>query len=111
MQNLEYLIVLILCLSFPLGFTLFYKPFKLHKKRLLNGLRVIFIVSIPWLIWDVFATFRGHWSFNSDYILGPKIINLPFEEVLFFWVIPFCCLFVWELWDYLQTPKNLEKLN
>jgi len=53
------------------------------------------LVSIPWIIWDYFATLRGHWNFNSDFYLGFKILNLPFEEVMFFWVIPFACLFVW----------------
>ncbi len=52
--------------------------------------------------WDVFATYRGHWHFNPDGVWSPKIINLPIEEVLFFVVIPFCCIFTWEAINYIK---------
>lgn len=53
--------------------------------------------------WDVFATWRGHWSFNSQGVGNIKIINLPLEEVLFFVVIPFCCIFTWEAINYIKA--------
>ncbi len=37
------------------------------------------------------------WSFNPAYILGINIGNLPIEEVLFFLVVPFSCVFVYEV--------------
>ncbi len=95
-SQLEYSFVLIFCIIIPLLFTIFYKPFKQNQQRLKFSLISIFLSSIYFLVWDVFATFYGHWSFNPDYILGFYIFNLPMEEVLFFFIIPFCCLFVWE---------------
>lgn len=47
-------------------------------------------VFIPW---DVIFTINGVWGFNSDYFLGVEILNLPFEEWLFFICIPFACVF------------------
>jgi len=46
--------------------------------------------------WDMYFTSKGIWSFNSTYITGINIGNLPVEEVLFFLVVPFCCLFIYE---------------
>jgi lycopene cyclase domain-containing protein len=106
LNHLEYLTVLILCLSFPLLFTLFYPGFRPFRNKLLTSFKTIFLVSLPWLAWDILATFRAHWGFNSDYILGSKILLLPLEEIAFFWVIPFCCLFVWEILEYLKFKFN-----
>ena len=53
----------------------------------------ISIVAIPFLIWDVWFTNMGVWGFNPTYLLGPKIVNLPFEEVLFFFFIPYASIF------------------
>lgn len=52
--------------------------------------------------WDVFATYRGHWSFNPQGVWPVRIVNLPVEEVLFFVVIPFCCIFTWEAIRYIK---------
>jgi lycopene cyclase domain-containing protein len=53
----------------------------------------ITIVALPFLIWDVWFTNMGVWGFNPAYLLGPKIVNLPFEEVLFFFFIPYASIF------------------
>jgi lycopene cyclase domain-containing protein len=54
------------------------------------------IPALLYIIWDIFFTQKGVWSFNEAYITGIKIVNLPLEEVLFFLIIPYCCLFVYE---------------
>jgi lycopene cyclase domain-containing protein len=54
------------------------------------------IPAILYILWDMFFTQKGVWFFNEAYITGIKIVNLPLEEVLFFLIIPYCCLFVYE---------------
>ena len=56
--------------------------------------------------WDVFATFRRHWFFNPEGVWPVRIMNLPIEEVLFFVVIPFCCIFTWEALQYLAGRRR-----
>ena len=53
-------------------------------------------VLIIFVIWDILATERGHWSFGFDKMLGIVIINQPLEEIAFFIVIPLFYLVVWE---------------
>ena len=72
----------------------------------------IFIAAIPFLIWDSLVT-GMHWDFNPNYILGFKIISLPFEEILFFITVPFACLFTWEMVKKHSQNKivNFNKFN
>ncbi|KMQ61873.1 lycopene cyclase [Chryseobacterium sp. BLS98] len=53
------------------------------------------IVAIPFIIWDVWFTAKGVWWFDLSYTLGFKIAGLPIEEWLFFYCIPFACVFTY----------------
>ena len=55
----------------------------------------VLVSAIPFVFWDIFATWRGHWSFNSKYVLGMNFVNLPVEELLFFMFIPQGCILLW----------------
>lgn len=72
----------------------FDKKVAFHKdwKFLLPALSV---VSIFYLIWDVWFTKIGIWEFNFKYLLGPSLFNLPIEEFGFFIVVPYACLFIY----------------
>lgn len=79
----------------------FWPPLKLYRNISALFLSLLLIVII-FGAWDVFATYRGHWYFNPEGVWNFRIINLPLEEVLFFVVIPFCCIFTWEAIKYLS---------
>lgn len=51
--------------------------------------------ALLYIAWDAWFTSMGIWSFNEEYISGIKLINLPIEEVLFFFVVPYCCTFIY----------------
>jgi lycopene cyclase domain-containing protein len=82
-------------LTFPLIFSFERKWIKFYKK-LKPVLVSLVIVGIFFIAWDVFATSKGHWSFNPDYVNNIKILGLPLEEILFFVTVPYSCLFVYE---------------
>ncbi len=90
-----YFTVLALSVFVPLIFS-FHRRIKFHV-HFNNALKAIAISSVPFLIWDMLFTEMGVWGFNSKFISGLNIVNLPAEEVLFFLVIPFCCLFTFHL--------------
>jgi lycopene cyclase domain-containing protein len=91
----EYLRILILAGIVPLALSFWPSLRFYHSLKAL----LFSIASIVCIFgaWDVFAVVRGHWHFNPQAILGLYIFNLPLEEVLFFVVIPFCCIFSWEV--------------
>lgn len=53
--------------------------------------------ALFYIVWDVLFTRAGVWHFNPMYILGDPftLINLPLEEVLFFFIVPYCCVFIY----------------
>lgn len=53
------------------------------------------IVAIPFIIWDIWFTGMGVWWFDLRYTLGWKIARLPVEEWMFFYCIPFACVFTY----------------
>jgi lycopene cyclase domain-containing protein len=61
------------------------------------------------LIWDAIFTSKGIWGFEEKYCLGIKILKMPLEEWLFFFVIPFCSLFTHFAFFYKFPHKILKK--
>ena len=53
------------------------------------------IVAIPFIIWDIWFTKIGVWWFNDNYVIGFRLFGLPIEEILFFFCIPFSCVFTY----------------
>jgi lycopene cyclase domain-containing protein len=63
------------------------------------------------IIWDNLFTKNNIWKFNDTYILKYKLFNLPIEEYLFFIVVPYASLFIYEcLKNYFPNLKVGGKL-
>src|SRR5688572_5111922 len=69
----------------------------------------IAVVSTCYLIWDVIVTARGEWSFNSKYLTGVQLLNMPLEEILFFITVPYSCLFIYEAVSF-ATQDSAAKI-
>jgi lycopene cyclase domain-containing protein len=59
-------------------------------------LPAMILPAIFYIIWDSYFTRQGVWSFNENYITGIFYFDLPIEEILFFFVVPYCCIFIYE---------------
>jgi lycopene cyclase domain-containing protein len=86
-----YLSLLLGSLLVPLLFTVFRVDFIKHWKSFLLSTSLIAAI---FLVWDALFTHLGIWKFNADYYLNFTILRMPIEEWLFFFIIPFCSLFI-----------------
>lgn len=89
-----YFIILAVSIAGPLALSFDKKVAFYQKWKYVFPAMIV--PAILYVVWDIFFTARGVWSFNEDYITGIKLYNLPVEEVLFFFVVPYCCVFIYE---------------
>ena len=106
---LDYLVIDGLILLFPLLFSIkwkfkyytFYKPLAAS----------IIIVGGAYILWDIIVTYRGDWAFNPEFLSGiylpTKEVGLPVEEILFFVVVPYACIFIYENLEYFIPKKEI----
>jgi lycopene cyclase domain-containing protein len=60
----------------------------------------IFVAGAIFLIWDGLFTAHGVWGFNDRYLVGPRFFGMPIEEWTFFLVVPYACMFLYEVMRY-----------
>ena len=105
----------ILFLSIIIPFTFSFHPkIKFNRKFHIVTCSIL-IVSIPFIIWDMIFVKNGIWGFNKNHISGFYIYNLPIEELLFFFIIPFCCVYTHHLIEKFEISffkiNNWKKIN
>jgi lycopene cyclase domain-containing protein len=95
LKNYTYLIILIASIAAPMALSFdkkvqYYKNFKYIFPSIL-------LTAIFFWIWDIRFTSNQVWSFNPQYVIGKNIFGMPIEEWLFFIIIPYCCMFIYEV--------------
>jgi len=71
----------------------------------------ILINGIVFISWDSWFVKQGIWGFNSNYVWDVRLLRLPIEEWLFFIIIPFCSVFIYECLKYYFKHQPLDKLK
>ncbi len=73
-------------------------------------LPAISIVATFYIIMDSIFTAQGIWGFNPVYYSGIRLFHLPLEELLFFIIVPYACLFIhYSLKAYFPKLKLSDK--
>ena len=104
-SNYIYLMILAATLLGPLALSFDRKVSFRRKWKFVFPAMIL--PALFFIAWDIYFTYKGIWSFNSEYVTGIYIFNLPVEEVLFFFVIPYCCVFIYEcIRVYFRNLKN-----
>ena len=95
MSKLAYLGVLAGCLIGTAWLEIFLRT-KVYR-RTLRLVLTILPVLIIFSIWDAYAIAKGHWYFDERYVTGITVVaDIPFDEILFFIVIPICAILSFE---------------
>ena len=93
-MRLSYLLVLAFCLlaTAPLEVLLHTRVYARWRRLVLTLLPVL----VVFVTWDVLAIRAGHWDYDPRQTTGISLGSLPLEELLFFVVIPICCVLALE---------------
>lgn len=81
------------------------------NKQFLHFFKASALVSVPFILWDIWFTHLGVWWFNTNYTIGVSIAGLPLEEMLFFIFIPFSCIFTYFVIDKYYQLDLLKLFN
>ena len=100
-----YFKVLLFSFIIPFIFS-FHQKIKFYKffKQIAASLSLI---GLFFIIWDIYFTKIGVWGFDKKHHSSIMLSNLPLEEVLFFFIIPFVCVFTY----FVLSEKKVLNLN
>jgi len=108
MEQYYYLGLDLFTLSFPLLRS--FDPRITYWKKWPGLFTGIAVMAVVFIIWDAIFTANGVWGFNPRYLTGPHIFGLPIEEWLFFLVVPYACVFLYEVMRYYVKRDILGKI-
>ena len=70
----------------------------------------IIAMSLLFIPWDIWFTAEGIWWFNDRYLTGFRAFGLPVEEWIFFVIVPFACVFIYEVLIYFVQNDFLKPI-
>lgn len=87
-----------------IAFGAFAGPFALSFDSRVHFIQYIPAVALAtlsigslFIIWDILVTRAGHWQFNDKTVGSFRFCHLPLGEWLFFLLIPYASLFIYEV--------------
>ena len=69
----------------------------------------LFLTGTFFIVWDIIFTKNGVWGFSEIHTTNINFLYLPIEEWLFFIIIPFSCLFIYESVKYFHDVKKYNE--
>jgi lycopene cyclase domain-containing protein len=69
------------------------------------------VVALFFIVWDELFTRIGVWSFNKEYLTGIFIGSLPLEEWMFFFFVPYSCIFIYDSLKYFFKKDWLQSAS
>ncbi|MEP7163383.1 MAG: lycopene cyclase domain-containing protein [Ferruginibacter sp.] len=109
-SHYTYFLILAASLAGPLALS-FDKKVRFYKKWKYVFPAMI-IPALLYIGWDIYFTSKAVWNFNEQYITGIRLSNLPLEEVLFFFIVPYCCVFIYEcIRSYFPALRNKKNAD
>jgi lycopene cyclase domain-containing protein len=105
-ESYTYLLVDLGAFSIPFLFS--FHPKLRFDKTWRAFFPACFAVALLFVLWDIWFTNMGVWGFTPRYLTGNYVANLPLEEILFFFCIPYACAFSYHCLKVLLKKDYLQ---
>lgn len=96
MPELSDIYLIINVLAFLGPFFLSFDQKVAFYKHWVKFIPALFFMGAIYLPWDIIFAVNLYWGFNADYLWGFEFLHLPIEEWMFFFIIPYCFMFIYE---------------
>lgn len=96
-MNYTYLLINFFTILVPLIFS--FHPKLNFYKTWYAFFPAVLLAGLLFIAGDIYFTHMGVWGFNEQYLTGIAVFNLPLEEILFFFCIPYACVFTFHCLD------------
>lgn len=106
MEKYYYLGLMIFTLSYPLARSFEHRI--QYAKNLYALIPATLVMATIFIAWDHWFTVIGIWEFNPRYILGIYFLELPVEEWAFFFIVPYSCVFIYEVLNYFVKKRLFQ---
>jgi lycopene cyclase domain-containing protein len=106
---MEYTYLLVNFFTILIPFLFSFHPKLRFDKTWKAFFPAVFITGLVFVLWDMYFTSIGVWGFNERYLTGIEIGNLPLEEVLFFFCIPYACVFTFHSLNLILRKRVSQK--
>lgn len=106
-MKLLYLAVDLGCLLVPFLFSFHPKINFHHQWKYFFPANAL--AGLIFVVWDMYFTHLGVWGFNPKYLTGIQVYNLPIEEILFFFCVPYASLFTYHALNQLVDAPFWNK--
>ena len=104
-----YLLINIFSISVPFLFS--FEKRLVYYKKWKALFPAILITGAFFIIWDHYLTVWNVWSFNPKYLIGVNVWGLPIEEWMFFFTIPYSCVFIYESLNILLKNDPFQRFS
>lgn len=90
-----YFLILGASILYPLAQSFEKRVYMYRKFRFM--LPGILVTGAVYIVWDIWFTKTGIWGFNPNFTRHVELFGLPVEEWLFFLIVPYACIFLFEV--------------
>ena len=108
-KTMDYFIIEIILASLTAAL---HRVFRLHLFQTTKQMFWFWTIVVFFgIFWDAYAIYSGHWQYSDAALIGLRVLNVPLEDFLFVFVVPYFVLVIYSLSAtiFFRKPSNSRR--